>query len=48
MSKETTLTAREGLRIYLREAKRMTNSPVVESQLAAALDAWDDLPLTPL
>ena len=44
MSKEHTLTARERLRIHLREARRTTDSPIVEAQLAAALDAWEDLP----
>jgi len=44
MSKEHTLTARERLRIHLREAHRTTGSPIVEAQLAAALDAWEDLP----
>jgi len=48
MTEETTLTARERLRIHLREARRTTNSPIVEAQLAAALDAWEDLPPTPL
>lgn len=48
MSKETTLTTRDRRRIHLQEAKRATNSPIVEAQLAAALDVWDDLPPTPL
>jgi hypothetical protein len=48
MTEETTLTARERLRIHLREARRTTNSSIVEAQLAAALDAWEDLPPTPL
>ncbi len=48
MSKEITLTARERLRIHLQEAKRATTSPVVKAQLDAALDAWEDLPPTPL
>lgn len=48
MSKETTLTTRERLRIHLEEARRATTSPVVEAQLSAALDVWDDLPPTPL
>ncbi len=48
MSEERTLTAQERLRIHLREAHRTTDSPIVEAQLAAALDAWNDLPPTPL
>ena len=48
MSEERTLTARERLRIHLREARRTTDSPIVEAQLNAALDAWTDLPPTPL
>lgn len=48
MAENTTLTARERLRIHLREALRTTDSPIVEAQLEAALDAWDDLPPTPL
>ena len=48
MTEETTLTARERLCIHLREARRTTNSPIVKAQLAAALDAWEDLPPTPL
>lgn len=48
MTEDTTLTARERLRIHLREARRTTDSPIVEAQLAAALDAWTDLPPTPL
>jgi hypothetical protein len=48
MSKEITLTARERLRIHLEEARRETTSPIVEAQLAAALDVWNDLPPTPL
>jgi len=39
MFKEHTLTARERLRIHLREARRTTDSPIVEAQLAATLDA---------
>jgi PII-like signaling protein len=38
MSEEHTLTTRERLRIYLREARRTTGSPIVEAQLDAALD----------
>jgi len=48
MTDNTTITARERLRIHLREARRITDSPIVEAQLVAALDAWDDLPPTPL
>jgi hypothetical protein len=48
MTDDTTLTARERLRIHLREARRTTDSPIVEAQLEAALDAWNDLPPTPL
>lgn len=48
MTEDTTLTARERLRIHLREARRTTDSPIVEVQLEAALDAWNDLPPTPL
>jgi hypothetical protein len=48
MTDDTTLTARERLRIHLREARRRTDSPIVEAQLDAALDAWNDLPPTPL
>ena len=48
MSEERTLTARERLRIHLCEARRMTDSPIVEAQLAAALDAWAEIPPTPL
>ena len=48
MSEERTITARERLRIHLREAHRTTDSPIVEAQLTAALDAWIDLPPTPL
>ena len=48
MTEDTTLTARERLRIHLREARQTTDSPNVEAQLAAALDAWNDLPPTPL
>jgi len=48
MSKETTLTTRERLRIHLQEARRVTTSPVVEARLTAALDAWSDLTPTPL
>jgi len=48
MSEEGTITARERLRIHLREARRTTDSPIVEAQLDAALDAWNDLPPTPL
>lgn len=48
MTDDTTLTARERLRIHLREARRTTDSPIVEAQLEGALDAWNDLPPTPL
>ena len=48
MTDDTTLTARERLRIHLREARRTTVSPIVEAQLTAALDAWKDLSPTPL
>ena len=48
MTDDTTLTARERLRIHLGEARRTTDSPIVEAQLDAALDAWNDLPPTPL
>jgi hypothetical protein len=48
MTDDTKLTARERLRIHLREARRTTDSPIVEAQLDAALDAWHDLPPTPL
>ncbi|MFD1600557.1 hypothetical protein ACFSBX_16585 [Halobellus rarus] len=48
MTDDTTLTARERLRIHLREARRTTDSPIVEVQLEGALDAWNDLPPTPL
>lgn len=48
MTDDTTLTARERLRIHLREARRTTDSPIVDAQLTAALDAWNDLPPTPL
>ncbi|WP_256403837.1 hypothetical protein [Halorubrum salinum] len=48
MTDDTTLTARERLRIHLREARRTTDSSIVEVQLDAALDAWTDLPPTPL
>ena len=48
MTEDTTLTARERLRIHLREALRTTDSPIEEAQLAAALDAWNNLPPTPL
>jgi len=48
MSKETSLTTRERLRIHLQEARRATTSPVVGAQLEAALDVWEDLPPTPL
>jgi hypothetical protein len=48
MSEERTLTARERLRIHLREARHTTDSPIVEAQLTAALDAWNDLSPTPL
>ena len=47
MTDDTTLTARERLRIHLREASR-TTAPIVEVQLEGALDAWNDLPPTPL
>ena len=45
---EKRITARERLRVHLREARRMTGSPIVGAQLTAALDAWKDLPPTPL
>ncbi len=48
MSENRTLTAWKRLRIHLREARRTTDSPIVEAQLEAALDAWDDLTPTPL
>jgi len=48
MTETQTLTARERLRIHLREARRTTDSIIVEAQLTAALDAWEDLPPTPL
>jgi len=48
MIEDSTFTARERLRIHLREAHRTTDSPIVEAQLGAALDAWNDLPPTPL
>jgi hypothetical protein len=48
ISEERSLTARERLRIHLREARRTADSPIVEAQLDAALDAWNDLPPTPL
>ena len=48
MIEDTTLTAREWLRIHILEARRTTNSPIIEAQLAAALEAWNDLPPTPL
>ncbi len=48
MTEDTTLIARERLRIHLREARRTTDSPIVEAQLTAALEAWNDLPPTPL
>jgi hypothetical protein len=48
MTDDTTLTARERLRIHLWEARRTTDSPIVEVQLEGALDAWNDLPPTPL
>lgn len=48
MSEKRTLTARERLRIHLREARRTTDPTIVEAQLEAALDAWNDLPPTPL
>ncbi len=44
MTDDTELTARERLRIHLREAHRTTDSPIVEAQLNAALDAWNDMP----
>ena len=47
MSKKR-ITARERLRIHLREARRTTDSPIVEAQLTAALDAWEELSPTPL
>ena len=39
MPEEHTLTAREQLRIRLREAHRTTDSTIVGAQLTAALDA---------
>ncbi len=48
MADDTTLTARERLRIHLREARHTTDSPIVDAQLAAALDAWNDLPPPPI
>jgi len=48
MTSDTTLTARERLRIHLRKARRTTDSPIVKGQLKAALDRWNDLPPTPL
>ena len=48
MTDDTTLTAQERLRIHLREARRTTDSPIVEAQLDAALDVWHDLLPTPL
>ncbi|MCU4719572.1 hypothetical protein [Halapricum hydrolyticum] len=48
MTENTTLTARERLRIHLREARCTTDSSIVEAQLDAALDAWNDLSPTPL
>ncbi|RDZ38569.1 hypothetical protein C5B86_19700 [Haloferax sp. Atlit-19N] len=48
MTEDTTLTARERLHIHLREPRRTTDSPIVEAQLDAPLDAWNDLPPTPL
>jgi hypothetical protein len=48
MTDDTTLTVRERLHIHLREARRTTDSPIVEAQLTAARDAWKDLPPTPL
>jgi hypothetical protein len=48
MTDDTTFTARERLRIHLREARRTTDSPIVEAQLEAAMDAWTDLPPTPI
>jgi len=48
MTDDTTLTARERLRIHLYEARRTTDSPIVQAQLTAAMDAWKDLPPTPL
>ena len=45
---EKRITARERLRIHLREARRTTDSPIVEAQLTAALDTWEELPPTPL
>jgi hypothetical protein len=40
--------AREQLRIHLREARHTADSLIVEAQLNAPLDAWNDLPPTPL
>jgi hypothetical protein len=48
MTDDTTLTARKRLRIHIREGRRSSDSPIVEAQLEAALDAWNDLPPTPL
>jgi hypothetical protein len=48
MTEHTALTVRERLRIHLRDARRTTDLPIVEARLAAALDAWNDLPPTPL
>ena len=48
MTERPTPTARERLRIHLREARRTTTSPIVKAQLTAALHAWEDLPPTSL
>ncbi|MFD1600399.1 hypothetical protein ACFSBX_15745 [Halobellus rarus] len=48
MTDDTTLTARERLRIHIRETRHTSDSLIVEAQLEAALDAWNDLPPTPL
>ena len=47
MPEERTITAREGLRIYLREARRTSDFPI-DAQLMAALDTWEDLLPAPL
>lgn len=48
MTESTSLTTRERLRIHLTEALIAAESPTVEAQLQAALDALGDLPPTPL
>ncbi len=48
MTNKRTLTARERLRIHLREAHQTTRSPLVKAHLNAALEAWNDLSPTPL